>query len=103
MRAIIVAEEEPFFSAQEKFNEIEAMLSSSEMMKKEHGEIESYLKTEGFELLRRMLQAHLEFRTEHEQKQEVVDVNGRERTRVRPQERPLAQLPRSPGRFRQGS
>src|SRR5712691_1052756 len=92
MQADIVAKEDPFFSAQEKFNEIIKMLSSGEIMNKEHGEIESYLKIEGFELLRRMMQAHLDLRTEAEQRAEVIDANGITMTRVRPTERQLETL-----------
>lgn len=83
MQATIVTEAEPFFSAQEKFNEIVAMLSSGEMMGKEHGEIERYLKTDGYELLRRMMQAHLDLRTEQEQRGEVRDAKGITMTRAR--------------------
>ena len=92
MRAAIVAEEEPFFSAKEKFHEIEVMLSSREMMNKEHSEIESYLKTEGFELLRRMMQAHLDLRREQEQRVEVIDVKGITMTRARLSERDIETL-----------
>lgn len=96
MRARIISKEEPleepFFSAQEKFKEIEAMLSSGEMMNKEHSEIESYLKTEGFELLRRIMQAHLDLRSEQEERTEVKDANEVSRTRVRPTERKLEAL-----------
>lgn len=89
MQAAIAAKEEPFFSAQEKFNEIVVMLSSEEMMNKEHAEIESYLKIEGFELLRRMMQAHLDLRSEEEERRVVIDANGMARTRIRPTERDL--------------
>src|ERR1051326_1226799 len=92
MRAAILAEEGAFFSAKEKFNEIEVMLSSGEMMSKEHGEIEAYLKTEGFEMLRRMMQAHLDIRTEQESRVEVVDKNGIPMTRARATERDLETL-----------
>jgi hypothetical protein len=92
MRAAIIAEAEPFFSAKEKFREIEAMLTSAEMMNCEHGEIESYLKTEGFELLRRMMQAHLDIRSQHEQRREVIAANGIKMTRVRPTSRQLETL-----------
>src|SRR5438552_1860073 len=92
MQVAILAKEEPFFSAQEKFKEIEAMLSSSGMMNKEHSEIESYLKIEGFELLRRMMQAHLDLRSGQEQRIEVVDANQVTMTRARPTERGLETL-----------
>src|SRR6266545_2353128 len=92
MQAAIVAKEETFFSAEEKFNEIVAMLLSSEMMSKEHGDVESYLKTAGFELLRRMLQGHLDMRSEAEVRKEVIDANGISRTRARATERQLETL-----------
>lgn len=92
MQATILAKEEAFFTAQEKFNEIVAELSSVEMMKKEHSEIESYLKIEGFELLRRMMQEHLDLRSEQEQRAEVIDANEIRMTRVRQTERHLETL-----------
>jgi len=92
MRATIIAEEEPFYSAKEKFKEIEAMLVSDEMMKKEHSEIESYLKIEGFELLRWMMQAHLDLRSQQEQRSEVINGNGITMTRVRQTQRQLETL-----------
>lgn len=73
MQVRILAKEDAFFIAQEKFKEIVSELSREEMMKKEHSEIEEYLKIEGFELLRRMMQAHLDMRTQQEQVVEVID------------------------------
>jgi hypothetical protein len=89
MEAAIITKAEPFFSAQEKFVEIVSMLSSIEMLSKEHGEIEKYIKTGGFELLRRMMQAHLELRSEQEQRTEVIDSTGIRMTRARSTERSL--------------
>lgn len=83
MQAAIIAKEAPFCSAQEKYNEIVAKLSSGKMMGAEHGEIERYLKTEGFELLRRMMQAHLDLRREQEPRVEVIDKDSMTMTRAR--------------------
>lgn len=92
MQAAILTKEERFFSAEKKFNEMVAKLSSGEMMSKEHGEVESYLKIEGFELLRRMMQSHLDIRAQEEQRAEVIGANVITMTRVRPTERCLETL-----------
>jgi len=46
-------------SAIEKFNEVQSNLRSPEYLDKTHSEVESYLATEGREMLRRMLQEHI--------------------------------------------
>lgn len=89
MRAAIISEEEPFCSAEEKFKEMKAKLMSKEMIGKEHFEIETYLKTEGFELLRRMMQGYVDLRTEQEQRVEVRNKNGKTMTRAKPTEKNL--------------
>ena len=89
MQEAIIAKKEAFLSAEKKFNEIVVTLSRGEMMGKEHSKIELYLKTEGFELLRRMMQAHLELRCQQEQRTEVIDANVITMTRVRQTERSL--------------
>lgn len=92
MQVAIIAKEEAFFSAEKKFNEMVGKLSSSEMKGKEHGEVEAYLKIEGFELLRRMMQSHLDIRSQEEQRAEVIDANVIKMTRVRQTERCLETL-----------
>ncbi|MEW6498985.1 MAG: ISKra4 family transposase [Cyanobacteriota bacterium] len=89
MRETIVAEANKNNSAQEKFDEIVAEILSAEMMRAEHGEIERYLKIEGFELLRRMMQEHLDLRAESEPRVEVKNSQGIEMTRARASGRQL--------------
>ncbi len=55
-----------FEQAYEQYQEIVSTLSASEAQGWEHGEIERYLDERGTELLRRLLQGHLDVRYQHE-------------------------------------
>ena len=60
-------DESNFFSeATEKFVRLVGKLQSSEMLNREHGDVERMLHTEGLEVMRLMYQAHLDNRTEVE-------------------------------------
>lgn len=89
MQAQAIEIENPFFEAREKYNKIEAILMSEKMLSKEHSEVESILKQEGFELLRIMMQNHLNLRAEEEMPIEVVNSNEIKMTRVKSTERYL--------------
>jgi len=54
--------EEAFDAAREKFEEMVDQLCSPEALEMAHGELETLISTEGMELLRRLLQGHLDFR-----------------------------------------
>ena len=60
MEAQVVTIDQPFHSAYEKFIEITDHLSSEMAGDKTHSEIEAYLETDGRELLRMLLQDHLD-------------------------------------------
>lgn len=60
MKAQVVAIDQPFHSAYEKFIEITDHLSAETSCDKTHSEIEAYLETAGRELLRLLLQDHLD-------------------------------------------
>src|SRR6266403_2220650 len=60
MEAQVVTIAQPFHSAYEKFIEITSHLSDEMSSDKTHSEIEAYLETNGRELLRLLLQDHLE-------------------------------------------
>ena len=60
MEAQVVAIDQPFHSAYEKFIEITAHLSTEMSYDKTHSEMEAYLETAGRELLRLLLQDHLD-------------------------------------------
>src|SRR5438477_9398700 len=60
MEAQVVAIDQPFHAAYEKFIEITDHLSAEMSCDKTHSEIEAYLETDGRELLRLLLQDHLD-------------------------------------------
>ena len=60
MEAQVVAIDQPFHSAYEKFIEITDHLSAEMSCDKTHSDIEAYLETDGRELLRLLLQDHLD-------------------------------------------
>ena len=60
MEAQVVTIDQPFHSAYEKFFEITSYLSDEMSSDKTHSEIEAYLETDGRELLRLLLQDHLD-------------------------------------------
>ena len=60
MKAQVVTIDQPFHSAYEKFIEITSHLSGAMSCDKTHSAIEAYLETEGRELLRLLLQDHLD-------------------------------------------
>ena len=60
MEAQVATIDQPFHSAYEKFMEITSHLSAQMSGDTTHSEIEAYLETDGRELLRRLLQDHLD-------------------------------------------
>lgn len=75
---------EEFKAAHEQFDQILESLLSKSMEESEHGEVESYLHCEGNELLRRMLQGHLDVRSGREiEHPAVVDAKGEEHSQRR--------------------
>ena len=60
MEAQVVTIDQPFHGAYEKFLEITDHLSAEMADDKTHSEIEAYLETDGRELLRLLLQDHLD-------------------------------------------
>lgn len=60
MEAQVVTIDQPFHSAYEKFIEITSHLSGERSCDKTHSDMEAYLETEGRELLRLLLQDHLD-------------------------------------------
>lgn len=60
MEAQVVTIDQPFHSAYEKFIEITSHLSGEMSCDKTHSDMEAYLETEGRELLRLLLQDHLD-------------------------------------------
>lgn len=65
-------ETEVFTQAKEQYEEIITRLISDDMRAQEHGVVERYLKKQGDELLRRMLQGYLDIRSRDEMKHKSV-------------------------------
>lgn len=63
---------EEFTAAREQFAYWVSQLQSSEVLGMEHGEVEALISQEGTELLRRLLQGHLDLRAAKETKREGV-------------------------------
>ena len=78
--------------AADKFNQICAQLQGAPTQTMTHSEVETLLEGEGRELLRRLLQAHLDERGPGTTSTPVVDAQGPRHTHQRVQERRLASL-----------
>ncbi|MGH8526551.1 MAG: ISKra4 family transposase, partial [Gammaproteobacteria bacterium] len=65
---------EEFSAAREQFNYLIGRLQSEEMSRMEHGEVEATIAREGTELLRGLLQGHLDLRAKAEARR--VEVSG---------------------------
>lgn len=89
MQAYAIEDENLFAVAQQKFHEIVANLGSAQAMKADHAEIEQGLFTEGFELLRQLMQSHLDLRAEAEPEREIRGSDQAARTHRRSTSRHL--------------
>lgn len=68
---------EEFIAAREQFNLLMSRLQSEEMSRMEHGEVEATIAQDGHELLRRLLQGHLDLRAKSEERRlEVAGADG---------------------------
>jgi hypothetical protein len=63
---------EEFTAAREQFAALVNQLQSNQVLRMEHGEVEDLITHEGTELLRRLLQGHLDLRTVKETRREEV-------------------------------
>jgi hypothetical protein len=90
MQACAPLPTQPFSVAEEKFAELVDHLQSAGAQKMTHSELERELEEKGRELLRTLLQAHLDTRGPGEAHEPVVDAEGQERTSKRLHERGLA-------------
>jgi hypothetical protein len=83
---------EEFTAAREQFNVL-VRLQSEEMSRMEHGQVEATIAQEGNELLRRLLQGHLDLRAKTEERRlEVVGADGVLRRHCRAGKRELMSL-----------
>lgn len=73
-----------FSSAHEQYEKVLEHLSSTDVQRLAHGDIEGYVEQEGTELLRRLVQGHLDLRAlEESTVAEVLGAEGEERTHRR--------------------
>ena len=84
---------EEFSAAREQFNFLVSRLQSEAMARMEHGEVEATIAHEGSELLRRLLQGHLDLRAKSEVRRvEVAGADGVRRRHCRGGRRGLMSL-----------
>jgi len=86
------AEVDGFEAAEASFTALVARLKATETARMSLGDLEEFLEKEGREVLRKLLQAHLERRAEAKAVSPVVGADGVERTHHRRGERTLATL-----------
>ncbi len=81
-----------FSAAREQMETMITELSTSTMLSAPHSDIESYVQTEGREVLRQLLQGHLDLRAERERPVPVRGSDGIARTYRRESHRPLGSI-----------
>jgi len=89
MEAQAVAVEKPFRAAEEKFLELVGLLSAERQMGMAHDELEELVREEGGEVLRLLLQGHLDLRSTKTSSGAVVGSDGVARTQRRLRSKPL--------------
>ena len=82
--------EAPFGRARAHAGRVEATLSSIEMIRKRHSDVEDLIEAQGREWARLMLDEHMALRAQVEKRVKVADAEGIERGSVRDSERQLA-------------
>ena len=86
------AVETPFASARAHAVKVESMLTSDEMIRKRHSDLEAILDAQGKEWARRMLEENLRLRAQLERETAVVGADGVARETTRESERHLETL-----------
>lgn len=92
IQACTQTEEKPFAQSRRAFDDLTARLADAAVMQMTHGELERLLDKEGTELLRQLLQDHLDLRGPGEASAPVVGSGGITMTYARPRERRLKTL-----------
>ncbi len=90
MKAQANVVQSPYVEADDEYRGLVSYLNSGEARDMSHSELERELETKGRELLRKLLQAHLDTRSPGETNEAVLDSDGVERTQARFHERTLA-------------
>ena len=92
MEAHALRAADSFSQARDEFDRLERRLQSGETLRMSHSDLESFIEKEGRELLRQLLQAHLDLRAGGKVNGPVVGADGVERTHHREGERKLETL-----------
>ncbi len=82
MISLAVAPPPPFAAAREQFEAILSFVETDDAFTMSHGDLEAALAAQGRELIRRLLQDHLDLRADREPRLEVVDAAGVEHASV---------------------
>jgi len=90
--AVLSSRERFYEQSRQEFEDIVSRLDSEQLHMKTHSEVERELEKMGRELMRKLLQEHLETRGPGECAQPVRGSDGVQRTRVRAQERKLESI-----------
>ena len=90
--AVLSSRERFYEQSRQEFEDMVSRLDSEEFQMKTHSELERELEKMGRELMRKLLEEHLEARGPGESAQPVRGPDGVQRTRVRPQERKLESI-----------
>ena len=80
---------DPFAACHARFEQVLQVAGSQETQQMKHSDLERLLAEEGQELMRQLYQACLDQRAQAEVNDEVVDAQGKQRTRQRTQRREL--------------
>jgi len=88
-QARTTADENPFAASERVFAELTDRLAKRETLVMTHGDLERLLDRDGRELLRQLLQDHLDLRGPGEARSDVVGARGVRRTQARLRERQL--------------
>ncbi len=83
---------EAYQAAEQKFNQLLTQLRESQTQQMSHSELETLIETEGRELLRLMLQGHLDGRAPGTTTTPVIDALGHRHPHQRLQSRPLKSI-----------
>jgi hypothetical protein len=92
MEARTTPEEKPFANSQQVFDDLAARLGTTAVLQMMHGDLERLLEKDGRELLRQLLQDHLDLRGPGEACGEVVGQGGIRRPHARSRERRLKSI-----------
>ncbi|MCC7380464.1 MAG: ISKra4 family transposase [Deltaproteobacteria bacterium] len=93
MEAQVARLENPFAAATERFDELLAELSAKEQMRMTHSEAETLINTAGTEVMRLLLQGHVDLRARGEiAGRQLVGADGVTRTQIRVHQRGLMSI-----------